>query len=92
MNYLKPPEVVTALIEAGTRKAALPVRDLLVRGALSGAILGIATSLAITAAVQTSAISDLAPVRPPRPRGDGTFLAQVPSQSVTTLTFKAQRG
>lgn len=45
-----------------------------------------------TAAVQTSAISDLAPVRPPRPRGDGTFLAQVPSQSVTTLTFKAQRG
>lgn len=55
MDYLKPPEVVTALIEAGTRKAALPVRDLLLRGALSGAILGIATSLAVTAGVQTGA-------------------------------------
>src|SRR5438105_926649 len=52
MDYLKPPEVIAALIDAGTRKAALPVRDLLVRGALSGAILGIATSLAITAAIQ----------------------------------------
>jgi len=31
------------MIEAGTRKAALPALDLLVRGALSGAILGIAT-------------------------------------------------
>ena len=53
MDYLKPPEVVAALIESGTRKAMLPVRDLLVRGALSGAILGIATTLAITAALQT---------------------------------------
>ncbi len=53
MDYLKPAEVVSALIESGTRKAALPVSDLLIRGALSGAILGIATSLAITAAVQT---------------------------------------
>jgi formate/nitrite transporter len=53
MDYLKPAEVVTAMIEAGTRKAALPALDLLVRGALSGAILGIATHLAITAAVQT---------------------------------------
>jgi hypothetical protein len=32
MDYLKPPEVVAALIDAGTRKAALPVRDLLLRG------------------------------------------------------------
>jgi formate/nitrite transporter len=54
MDYLKPAEVVNALIESGTRKAALPVRDLLIRGALSGAILGIATSLAVTAAVQTT--------------------------------------
>ena len=53
MDYLKPAEVVTAMIEAGTRKAALSASDLLVRGALSGAILGIATHLAITAAVQT---------------------------------------
>jgi formate/nitrite transporter len=53
MDYLKPAEVVSALIEAGARKAALSVSDVLVRGALSGAILGIATHLAITAAVQT---------------------------------------
>ncbi len=53
MDYLKPAEVVTAMVEAGTRKATLSVSDLLVRGALSGAILGIATHLAITAAVQT---------------------------------------
>ena len=55
MDYLKPSEVVNALVEAGARKAKLPVLDLLVRGALSGAILGIATSLAITATIQTGA-------------------------------------
>ncbi|HEV2686646.1 MAG TPA: formate/nitrite transporter family protein [Actinomycetota bacterium] len=54
MDYIKPTEVVTSMIEVGTRKAALPVTDLLVRGALSGGILGIATLLAITAAVQTN--------------------------------------
>jgi len=48
MDYLKPAEVVSAMIEAGARKAALSVSDVLVRGALSGAILGIATHLAIT--------------------------------------------
>ena len=53
MDYLKPAEVVTAMIEAGARKAALSASDVLLRGALSGAILGIATHLAITAAVQT---------------------------------------
>src|SRR5262249_54053272 len=53
MDYLKPAEVVSAMVEAGKRKAALSVSDLLVRGALSGAILGIATQLAVTAAVQT---------------------------------------
>ncbi len=53
MDYLKPNELIAAMIESGTRKGALPVRDLLVRGALSGGILGIATTLAITAAVQT---------------------------------------
>jgi formate/nitrite transporter len=53
MDYLKPAEVVSAMIEAGARKAALSASDVLLRGALSGAILGIATHLAITAAVQT---------------------------------------
>ena len=38
---------------AGKRKLALAPRDLLIRGMLSGAILGVATSLAFTGAVQT---------------------------------------
>ncbi len=53
MDYLKPVDVVALMIEAGSRKAQLPVTDLLVRGALSGGLLGIATLLAVTAAVQT---------------------------------------
>jgi formate/nitrite transporter len=54
MDYQKPTEVVSAMVDAGAHKATLPVRDMLIRGALSGAILGIATSLAITTTVQTS--------------------------------------
>jgi formate transporter len=41
------------MVAAGISKAGMPVRDLLIRGALSGAILGFATSLAIGAIVQT---------------------------------------
>jgi O-glycosyl hydrolase len=44
-----------------------------------------------TGAVQTSATRDLAPVRPPRPRVGDTFVTQVPSQSVTTFSFKTRR-
>jgi formate/nitrite transporter len=53
MDYQKPAEVVAAMVDAGTNKATLGVKDMLIRGALSGAILGIATSLAITATLQT---------------------------------------
>ena len=53
MDYCNPANVVAALIEAGKRKAALSISDILIRGALSGAILAIATELAITAAIQT---------------------------------------
>ncbi|MGE5147378.1 MAG: formate/nitrite transporter family protein, partial [Candidatus Eiseniibacteriota bacterium] len=53
MDYMKPKDVANAMVEAGTAKAALAPRDLLVRGMLSGAILGFATSLAIGATVQT---------------------------------------
>ena len=56
MDYVKPTDVVALMIEAGARKGALPVRDLLIRGGLSGAILGIATALAITTAVQTGTL------------------------------------
>jgi len=53
MDYVKPADVATAMLEAGRRKLALSPRDLLIRGMLSGAILGVATSLAFTGAVQT---------------------------------------
>lgn len=53
MSYIKPQEVVSTMIESGVSKSKLPARDLLVRGMLSGALLGIATTLAITGSLQT---------------------------------------
>ncbi len=55
MDYIKPLDVVKNMISAGVTKAGLPTRDLLIRGFLSGALLGFATSLAITATAQTKA-------------------------------------
>lgn len=54
MDYVKPSEVVKAMLSAGEAKAALPVKDLVLRGILSGALLGFATSLAIGATLQTT--------------------------------------
>jgi formate/nitrite transporter len=54
MDFIKPPDVVSSMVVAGTTKAALPARDLLIRGFLSGALLGFATTLALTATAQTS--------------------------------------
>jgi len=54
MDYVKPADVAVAMLDAGKRKLALSPRDLLIRGMLSGAILGVATSLAFTGAVQTN--------------------------------------
>ncbi len=53
MSYVKPELVVDQMITAGTYKASLGAKDLLIRGSLSGALLGFATTLAITAATQT---------------------------------------
>ncbi len=53
MSYVKPELVVDQMIAAGSYKASLGVNDLLIRGSLSGALLGFATTLAITAATQT---------------------------------------
>lgn len=53
MDYVKPQEVIASMLAYGRDKAALPLRDMLIRGFLSGAILGFATSLALTAAQQT---------------------------------------
>lgn len=53
MDYIKPTDVVKTMIQAGATKAALPVKDLLIRGFLAGAILAFATSLAISVTLQT---------------------------------------
>ncbi|HUZ34171.1 MAG TPA: formate/nitrite transporter family protein [Xanthobacteraceae bacterium] len=53
MDYVKPVDVASAMVNAGRTKLALPPLDLLIRGGLAGAILAAATSLAITGAVQT---------------------------------------
>ncbi len=53
MDYVKPADVATAMLNAGVAKIALAPSDLLIRGALSGAILGVATTLAFTGAVTT---------------------------------------
>ena len=53
MDYVKPADVVNSMIDASLKKLALPPRDLLIRGALSGALLGAATTLALTGAATT---------------------------------------
>ncbi len=53
MDYVQPTDVARSMVEAGRRKLALAPADILIRSILSGAILGIATSLALTGAVQT---------------------------------------
>ncbi|GLR91796.1 formate/nitrite transporter family protein [Bradyrhizobium iriomotense] len=53
MDYAKPSDVVASMIDASLKKLALGPRDLLIRGAISGALLGAATSLAFGAAVTT---------------------------------------
>ncbi|SET19593.1 formate/nitrite transporter family protein [Paenibacillus sp. NFR01] len=53
MDYVKPGEVLSSMIEAGRNKAELSIGQMLVRGALGGAILACATTLAYTAAAQT---------------------------------------
>jgi formate/nitrite transporter len=53
MDYVKPADVASAMVNAGRTKLALAPLDLVIRGGLAGAILAAATSLAITGAVQT---------------------------------------
>jgi formate/nitrite transporter len=52
MDYVTPYEVSTAMVESGATKARLSAGDILIRGALSGALLGFSESLAaaVTAA------------------------------------------
>src|SRR5258708_12531770 len=53
MDYVPPLDVVSNMVGAGSSKGSLPAKDLLIRGFLSGALLGFPTSLAVTATVQS---------------------------------------
>jgi formate/nitrite transporter len=53
MDYAKPADVVKTMIDSAGTKLALAPRDLLIRGMLSGALLGAATSLAISGGLST---------------------------------------
>jgi formate/nitrite transporter len=53
MDYAKPSDVVASMVDASLKKLALAPRDILIRGAISGALLGAATTLAFGAALTT---------------------------------------
>ena len=53
VDAVKPARVVQMMIEAGAAKTRLSVGELFVRSALAGSFLGVATTLAFTAATQT---------------------------------------
>lgn len=53
MDYAKPSEVVVSMVDASLKKLALAPRDIMIRGAISGALLGAATTLAFTGALTT---------------------------------------
>jgi len=52
MDYIKPSEVAETFLANGVTKSLLPVSQLLLRGLLSGALLGFATTVAFTATSQ----------------------------------------
>lgn len=51
--YVPPAEVVQQAMQLGEKKAALPVKDMLMRGFLSASLLGYATALALYATATT---------------------------------------
>jgi formate transporter len=53
MDYAKPQEIVKGMLATGQMKLDLPVHQLVMRGALAGAFLAVATSMAVVAAVET---------------------------------------
>jgi len=53
MSYVNPDQLIDSLVHSGVVKSNLSAREMFLRGTLSGAILGAATSLALTAAAQT---------------------------------------
>lgn len=52
MDYVAPKQLMAEMLEAAQKKAALPVRDLMIRGILAGVFLGYATSLVMVVLAQ----------------------------------------
>lgn len=53
MDWLNPPALAGAMLEAGTKKANLPAKTILLTGILSGMFLGFTTTLFVNALVAT---------------------------------------
>jgi len=53
MTYVKPPELITAMIDAGESKIFMSARDTLIRAFMAGAILALGAVFAVTMTVQT---------------------------------------
>ncbi|GAB3167573.1 formate/nitrite transporter family protein [Myceligenerans halotolerans] len=53
MTYVKPTDLVTAMIDAGRSKVFLSTRETLVRAFMGGAILALAAAFAVTVSVRT---------------------------------------
>ena len=53
MSYVKPPELVTAMIDAGESKVFMSTRDTLIRAYMAGAILTLAAAFAVKVTVDT---------------------------------------
>ncbi|TQL47602.1 formate/nitrite transporter [Homoserinimonas aerilata] len=53
MSYVKPADLVTAMIDAGQSKVLMSTRDTLVRATMAGALLALGAAFAITVSVTT---------------------------------------
>lgn len=53
LDYIKPAQLVEDVANTGAYKSTLAIKDILIKGILSGAFLGFATTLAYTAAIET---------------------------------------
>lgn len=53
MDNVKPDKIVAELVQLGAYKSDLSAKDILIRGFLSGALLGFSTVLAFTTSIQT---------------------------------------
>lgn len=62
MDYAKPSDVIASMINAAEKKLALFSCDLLIRGVVSGALLGAAATLAFTGVVTTELDALIFPV------------------------------